>query len=208
MAEIQSTPIVGNVIAENVSEEDYFANYEGHYEWVAGKVIQMPAILISHGRIQEYLGDLFKAYFVLRPIGTIYKDPVTMRLESISSRQPLIQIVLNANPSKLHDTYLDGPADICVEIVSPGTGRTDRGEKFEEYEKGGVPEYWIIDPLRQEALFYLLNEEGVYKPQLVVDSIYSVAQLPGLKLHVPTLWQDELPNMLDILDAVKAMLAD
>jgi Uma2 family endonuclease len=198
--------IIGAVIAENVSEAEFFAAYEGHFEWVNGNVIQMPPITLSHGKIHDYLSDLLKAYFIYKPIGVIQKDPFVMRLKDISNRQPDIQVILHDNRKNIQETYMDGAADICIEIVSMGSVSNDRGVKFEEYQQGGVMEYWIIDPLHEEALFYRL-EEKVYKPQAIHDGVYTTQQLPGLQLHVPTLWQDELPDMRAILRAVEKMLA-
>jgi Uma2 family endonuclease len=197
----------GEIVAENVSETDYFATYEGHFEWADGKVIKMPPITLSHSNIQEYLSDVLKAYFIFRPIGTIQKDPFVMRLKDISNRQPDIQVILNPKLDKLQETYMDGAADICIEIVSVGTVSVDRGVKFEEYQKGGVTEYWIIDPQRKEALFYQL-EDKVYKPQTTRDDVYTTAQLTGLQLHVPTLWEDDLPDMRAILQSIEKMLAN
>ena len=129
-----------------------------------------------------------------------------MRLKDISNRQPDIQVILNENTKNLKETYMDGAADICIEVVSLASVSNDRGVKFEEYQLGGVTEYWIIDPLRKEALFYRLDDK-VYKPQPLQDDRYATPQLPQLQLHVPTLWEDELPDMRDILQAVEKMLA-
>lgn len=57
-----------------------------------------------------------------------------------------------------------GPADICIEVVSEERIARDHGEKFAEYEKAGVREYWIVDPLRDTCRFNRLNEAGVYIP--------------------------------------------
>jgi Uma2 family endonuclease len=34
---------------------------------------------------------------------------------------------------------------LAVEIVSPGTGRTDRVTKMSEYAEAGIPHYWLLD---------------------------------------------------------------
>jgi Uma2 family endonuclease len=205
--EYKPTIIIGEIVAENISEEEYFANYEGHFEWVDGKVIKMPPITLSHSRIQEYLSDLLKIYFHFKPIGVIREDPFVMRLkEPKVNRQADIQVILNKNKEKLKATYVDGAADICIEIVSVASVTVDRGVKFEEYQTGGVTEYWIIDPLRKEALFYQLDDK-VYVPQTVQDDIYTTSQLPELQLHVPTLWGDSLPDIPEILEIVKKMLS-
>lgn len=195
-----------NIVATDVSEEDFFANYEGHYEWVDGKVFAMPPMNILSYSLQNYLADLFKAYFVFRSIGTIREDPFTMRLEGISNRQPDIQVILGDNQENLGETYMNGAADIVIEIVSPKTASIDRGIKFQEYQDGKVPEYWLIDPKAKEALFYRLSEEGHFVAQKVVEDTYTTDQLPNLKLYIPMLWEKELPNMQEILNAVKAML--
>ena len=46
---------------------------------------------------------------------------------------------------------MNGAADICIEVISPESVIRDRGEKFEEYERGGVGEYWIFDYLRARS---------------------------------------------------------
>jgi len=208
IGDAKKTRVIGDIVAENVSEEDYFANYEGHYEWVAGSVIKMSPIVDDNYKLQKYLSNLLDIYLTYRPIGVIREDPFTMRLKDISNRQPDIQVILNSNPSTLTKTYMDGPADICIEIVSPGTEAVDRGIKFAEYQKGGVPEYWIIDLRTKEALFYLLNDDKLYAPNKVTDDTYTTGRLPGLKFHIPTFWQESLPTIPETLKIVEAMLAD
>ena len=34
---------------------------------------------------------------------------------------------------------------VAVEIVSPGTGRTDRVTKPAEYAEAGIPHYWLVE---------------------------------------------------------------
>ncbi len=41
---------------------------------------------------------------------------------------------------------LRGAPDLVIEVLSPGTARRDKKDKFSLYEKHGVREYWIIDP--------------------------------------------------------------
>lgn len=102
---------------------------------------------------------------------------------------------------------MDGPADICVEVVSPGSVGIDYGEKLEEYEAGGVREYWIIDPQRRRGSFNRLNDETLYADVTPkADTVYTTPLLPQLQLHVPTLWQDDLPDYGAVWQAVQAML--
>lgn len=199
----------GEIIATNVSEAEYMEKYAAHYcEWVNGVVIRMSPASLRHNFLIDYLTDLFRIYFTLNPIGRLLSSPFVMNLSNIGvKREPDLQIVLNANPHQLSETAMNGPADICVEIVSPESVERDRGEKFSDYERGGVGEYWIIDPLRDEALLYRLNDEGVYIPQPTdAEGLYRTPLLPKFALHVPTLWQEPLPDPLAVVNAVQAML--
>lgn len=75
-----------------------------------------------------------------------------------------------------------------------------------EYELGGVREYWLIDPRRQEVRFHRLSDTGLYKSILPVDGIYSTPLLPDFQLEIAILWREELPNFYAIAEAVKAMV--
>ncbi|MBI4661184.1 MAG: Uma2 family endonuclease [Verrucomicrobia bacterium] len=102
--------------------------------------------------------------------------------------------------SGVEPNYLDGPADLAVEIISPGSRGLDRGEKHFEYELSGVPEYWIVDPQRGETEFYLRDKDGIYRLQVVgSEGIYRSRALPGLWIKVDWLWQRPLPPILTIL---------
>ena len=44
------------------------------------------------------------------------------------------------------DGYWHGPPDFVADVLSPGTARLDKVEKFRLYQAHGVREYWIINP--------------------------------------------------------------
>jgi len=102
---------------------------------------------------------------------------------------------------------MNGPADMCIEAVSPESVTRDHGEKFEEYEKGGVGEYWIVDYVYRECRFFRLNADGQYvRFSEDAQGNYQSPLLPGLVLHIPTLWGPNLPGAVSIVQAVQAML--
>ena len=93
-----------------------------------------------------------------------------------------------------------------IEIVSPESDTRDRVEKFSEYERGGVGEYWIIDPLHHEALFYQ-RINGVFVRSTVRENgVYVCAVLPHLRVRVSDLWRAPLPTPAEIEQVVAAML--
>ena len=101
--------------------------------------------------------------------------------------------IAQAHLGTLKRTYLDGPADLAVEVVSPESQTRDRQQKFQEYQQGGVREFWLLDPDAQSAAFYQLGAQGAYQ-QVAPDAqgIYRSAALAGFWLDVAWLWQDPL----------------
>lgn len=64
--------------------------------------------------------------------------------------------------------YVVGASDLIVEVFSPSTARRDKEYKFHLYEKYGVREYWMVDPVNQYVEVYVL-QEGVFVRQGVYD---------------------------------------
>lgn len=198
----------GEVVAVDVDESTYMEHYaQTHHEWVEGVVIRMSPVRLEHDQLVQYLRALLGAYLSQRKVdATIAGDPYVMRL-SKSNREPDVQVILGENRANLTDTYMNGPADICIEVVSPGSVSVDYGDKLAEYEAGGVTEYWILDPARRRTTFNRLTDEGYYEAiPADDDGNYTTPLLPDFRLHVPTLWQSPLPNFGQIWQAVTDML--
>jgi Uma2 family endonuclease len=200
----------GEVIATNVSPEEYMERFAAeHYEWVRGYVIQMSPVSLRHDDLTDYFRKLLDAYLTLNPIGRVIGQPFVMQVDVTESRrEPALQIILNDNVGELTPTAMVGPADICIEVVSLESSTRDYGEKFTEYERGGVREYWIVDPLRQECRFHRLTDEGTYRQILPEDDVYTTSLLPRLQVQLPLLWQETLPNYFEIGRAVQQMVAE
>jgi Uma2 family endonuclease len=197
------------VLATGVSFEDYLERFSGlHSELVEGKVIQMSPASREHNNLNDYLGTLVSAYFELRPIGEIISQPFTIKLPNVEAkREPDLLIVLESNPHPVYSTYMDGPPDICIEIVSPDSVIRDREAKLLEYQTGGVKEYWLFDRENQDSIFYRLNADGRYVAHYAeADGSYRTPLLPGFALEIETLWRSPLPGPGAIVEAVRLML--
>ena len=165
-----------------------------HAEWVNGEVIFMMPISIEHQNLGRFLLSLISHFVDLHRLGVVTYDPFQMKTApELPSRAPDIMFVANENLSRLEETNLNGPADLVVEIISPGSRGTDRGDKFYEYEEGGVCEYWLIDPQRHQAEFYLRGEDGIYcLAPISEDGIFRSTVLKGLWLKADWLWKQVL----------------
>lgn len=197
--------------AENQSHitfEEFLKRYDGqHAEWLMGEVIVQVSNNLTHQNLLIFLLNLLSGYLSLKPVGKLLLAGFIMYIaEDVPAREPDLLIVLNENNERIKQTYLDGPADIAVEVVSPESVKRDHGDKFAEYEAAGVKEYWLFDPIRELADIYILNANGVYvRHPLDNDGKLTSTLLPGFALDPAILWSDEFPQGLALLKLVSAM---
>ncbi|RMF37961.1 MAG: Uma2 family endonuclease, partial [Chloroflexi bacterium] len=111
-------------------------------EWVDGEVVTYSPASDRHQDIADFLVSILRPFVESRQLGVIRSAPFQMKL-SRSGREPDLLFVSREHLDRLKKTYLDGPADLVVEIISPESIGRDRGEKFWEYQEAGIPEYWL-----------------------------------------------------------------
>lgn len=56
-----------------------------------------------------------------------------------------------------------GVPQLVVEILSPSNAEDDLITKKELYESFGIPEYWIVSPMKLEIYQYSLNKDNRYE---------------------------------------------
>jgi Uma2 family endonuclease len=184
-----------------MSWEDFYAwtNEDRVAEWVDGEVIMPSPVRLEHQNIANFLMASPSGYPQLHGLGNVTNAPYMMKLAD-SAREPDVMFIRAEHLDRLKETYLDGPADLVVEVLSPESVGRDRGEKFFEYEKAGIPEYWLIDPATQRAEFYQIDAAGRYA--LIApdaEGLYRSAQVEGFWLRVVWLWQETPPEVEDVL---------
>jgi len=106
---------------------------------------------------------------------------------------PDVMFVRREHLARLRQMYLDGPADLVIEIVWPASAGQDRAVKRRAYATGGVPEYWVLDPYEGTAEFLTLEADGRYRearPDAAGFYFYRAVAVPELVLDTRALWQD------------------
>jgi Uma2 family endonuclease len=186
-----------------LSYEEFLIAYDGVFaEWVDGEVVlRMSPVSCTHQLLVNFLASLFKIFCEARDAGQVLTAPFQMKPgPKLSGREPDVLFVAKEHLHRITRNHLDGPGDLVVEIISPDSRTRDRKEKFAEYEQGGVREYWLVDPERREAAFFVRGENGRYQPRAPgEDGIYRSAVLDGLWIGVDWLWREPLPAVISVL---------
>lgn len=178
------------ILATNVSFEEYMEKYAAYFmEWVDGNVIQMAPVHKDHVALSIFLSALLLTYMEMSGEGVVVRAPMVMRPGSdFPAREPDLQVITTDQREILQDTLVAGSPALVVEIISPESGVRDCGKKFIEYERAGIREYWIIDPIRREAVFYQLNTKGFYKRLGIENGFITSGVLSRLRFQVDLLW--------------------
>jgi Uma2 family endonuclease len=187
---------------------DWALRNEARAEWVAGKTLFFSdeegyshvSVSRLHQKLQLFLARLLVAWLEEQSLGGEVLGPeFAVRLPTRpSGREPDVLYVSAVQMPQLRNTFLDGPAALCVEIVSPESADRDFNDKFQEYEAAGVEEYWILDPDDHAIFFYRLAENGRYRRILPQDGVFVSQAVPNLPIQPAWLWQDPLPTLREI----------
>jgi len=168
-------------------------------EWIDGEVIMASPASKKHQDISFFLSKVIDMYVYFKNLGQVMQPPFQMKLK-YSGREPDLLFVKKEHSHRFKKNYLDGPADLVVEIISPESAGRDRGDKYFEYEQAGIPEYWLIDPQRQEIDFYQLGDSKKYAiAPLDAAGKYHSITLPKFWIKPDWLWQEPLPSPLRTL---------
>ena len=191
--------------AQTMTYEEFldWADEDTYAEWVDGKVELMSPASERHQDISDFLAAILRVCVEDLDSGRVLSAPFQMRLSNVRrGREPDLLFVRKENIIRLQRSYLDGPADLAIEIVSPESVLRDRGAKYAEYEAGRVREYWIIDAEAKRTDFFVLDGEGRYqRASPDDDGRYEGAVLPRFWISLSWLWQSPLPPVRSVLKA-------
>ena len=177
-----------------------------HAEWVDGEVTIFVPPSELHQDIVLFLAVLVGGFARRLGLGKVMIAPFEMRLiPGRSSREPDLLYIAREHRDRMTGKRLEGPADLVVEVISDTSATRDRREKFAEYQRIGVPEYWVVDacPGRFGTEFFRLTAAGTYERiEPDTDGRFHAAALPGFWLRPDWLWQNPMPDPIELLEEI------
>lgn len=167
-------------------EEDYFAlpDKNRYLELSKGVIIVPPHPTPEHQQMLFKLARKLQEHVEAKQAGEVLIAPVPVRLWPGKIREPDIFFFFREHTGRIGRQFCGVP-DLIMEILSPGTRRIDRTEKFSEYARAGVKEYWLVDIAAGTIELFSL-EEGAYvlKTRTSFEEEANSPLLPGFKVKL------------------------
>jgi Uma2 family endonuclease len=151
-----------------------------------------------------WLGSLMDFFVDERNLGRVVGSRVAMRLNDTNGPEPDIAFVGTERLDRIHRGYIDGPADLVVEIVSPESVERDYEKKRQQYEQAGIPEYWIVDEVLEKVTLLRLTRQGKYREVRARKGELHSQALPGFWFRPEWLWQNPRPKRAAVLAQILA----
>jgi Uma2 family endonuclease len=138
--------------------------------------------------------------------GNVFGSRVALRLGDRNGPEPDVGFIRKARRHLIRKGYIAGPADLAMEIVSPESIERDYHQKRRQYQEAGIPEYWIVDPLKEKVTLLSLGRDGKYREVRPRQGELHSRVLPGFWLRPDWLWQKPRPKKTTVLQQLLARL--
>jgi Uma2 family endonuclease len=122
--------------------------------------------------------------------GFVASAPCDVKFDDGNVLQPDLLYISEERKADIVKERIIGAPDLVVEILSPSNAYYDLRQKKDIYEKYGVKEYIIIDPVQMNADLYALKDGSYYLHQKAQknESLNSLI-LPGLSFDLSRLFR-------------------
>ena len=151
------------------------------YEIFDGELSMTPSPNTRHQEISWNLSLAFGIWLKGNPVGKIFTAPydVIFSTNPLEYVEPYLVYVSKERLSIITKQNIQGIPDLIIEIAE----KRDRKEKFDLYQRFGVPEYWIVDP-ETDTVQIFRGRDGLYVSagEFRGESPLESPILPGLSI--------------------------
>jgi len=157
-------------------------------ELVDGEIHVSPSPTAAHAWAVSQLLVILATYAKSNRLGVAMSDTDHIVTE-YTVRRPDLYFFSRARVKLLDGGVIRHSPDLAVEVISPGSERTDRKKKFEEYRAFAIPHYWILDPKKRTIeAFELRRKKYVAVGKGRGVETVSLPPFEGLEIELGELW--------------------
>jgi Uma2 family endonuclease len=162
-----------------------------HYELIEGDLIVNPTPVTRHQQIAFRIARYIQAHFDAQGGGEAF-----MALDVVFAHDvvliPDVMVVCDERRSIVTPTNVKGAPNIAIEVLSDGTRKRDETIKRKLYERFGVDEYWIVDPVIDTVKIYRRDETSFVRViEISTESGGEITSplLPGFALDISLVFE-------------------
>lgn len=162
-------------IAERLYSFEEYLSYDNgtdnRYELVDGRLEIVNPPTIQHFLLAKFIERLLDAEINRLGLDWLCFKETGVRTGKNKSRLTDVCVVTAEQAKELinESAVFETAPLLVVEVVSPESVSRDYRWKRSEYAALGIPEYWIVDPLKNQ-LCVLLLEDGLYEETVFTGS--------------------------------------
>ncbi len=148
--------------SSKLTYEDYllFPDDGKRHEIIEGDHCVTPAPKTKHQRVSGRVFIALSSFATARRLGEVFSAPCDVVLSDENVVQPDLLFVSTARAAIITEDNIQGAPDLIIEIVSEATRRRDEVTKRKLYERFGVREYWVVDPILETIKTYRQEQRG------------------------------------------------
>ncbi len=193
-------------IIRGVSEDTYYSlGGNSRWQYLGGDLVMEP-VSFRHDDLNSFLIALLRGFADERGGAVVTGSRFPMRLDAEWSPEPDLMVIRDERRHLIGPDRLEGPADLAIEILSPGHPEITLLRKVPRYRAAEVPEIWIIDPKAATLRVDLLATpaSGAYGTTILTAGRVTTKALPGFWLETAWLWRQPLPSVLGCMRQILA----
>jgi Uma2 family endonuclease len=154
--------------------------------------------LLPINEMTTWLLGCLNSYVKNRDLGSVFFMKVAVRFDDHNATQPDLCFIAKRRSRIIRREFVAGSPDLIIEVVSPDTLDRDYKLKRKLYERKGVGEYWMVDPVFERITLLRLDRNGQYRKARAKHGVLRSDVVPGFRLRTEWLWHEPRPCNLDV----------
>jgi Uma2 family endonuclease len=158
-------------------------------ELIYGEMVMSPTPAFEHQVLIYCLVDLLVRWTRRYKLGKVaFEVDMVLNVRKALVRAPDILFLAVVNEARLRRGRIYGPADLCVEVLSPSDRPSMQKRRFADYERYGVPWYWIVRPRGHTPTieeYELVNGKYRCRSEISGNEWFEPGLFPGLIFRLP-----------------------
>lgn len=163
------------------------------HEIIDGVHYVTPSPVLRHQQLMGRLHLAIGTFLEEHPeVGQVFLSPLDTVFSPWDVVEPDLVFVAADQLDILTEPNIQGAPALVVEILSPSTRKRDLGIKRQLFDRGGVREYWLVDPKACDLTVYRRMPDGGFPKTEQVsasdDATLRSPLLPGFTLSLAKLF--------------------